>query len=74
MNAIDPASPNALQKALEVYVNAALLQAFGTQLQNDPEYAHLLQDVLEALPASPDYPQFTQYVQTELNHVQQHKN
>ncbi len=67
--AIDPVSANVAAKALEVFVNAALLDAFGTEIQNDPEYAHLLHDVLEALQLSPDYQAFTEFALTELNHA-----
>lgn len=67
--AIDPASTSSTDKALEVYINAALLETFGAELLNDPAYAHLLSDVLEGIKLSPDYPSFTQFVRSELNHV-----
>lgn len=67
--AIDQSKSNAPQKVIEVYVNAALLDTFGAKLQNDPNYAHLLADVLEALTESPDYSDFIEFAQTELQHV-----
>ncbi len=67
--AIDPAAANSTHKALEVYVGAALLDAFGAELVNDPAFAHLLSDVLAGLAQSPDHATFTAFVKTELNHV-----
>ncbi len=69
MAGIDPTTANSTQKALEVYVGAALLDAFGAELVNDPAFAHLLSDVLAGLALSPDYASFTEFVQTELANV-----
>jgi hypothetical protein len=67
--AIDPNAANSTKKGLEVYINAALLETFGSQLINDPAYAHLLSEVLEGMEQSPDYASFTRFVQAELKHV-----
>lgn len=69
LSAIDPNASNSTHKALEVYIGAALIDAFGAELMNDPAYAHLLSDVLEAIEQSPDYASFTEFVQTELKNV-----
>ena len=66
---IDPTAPNCTHKALEVYINAALLEEFGTEIANDPAFAHLLADVLETIQLSPDYDEFARFVQAELNHA-----
>lgn len=69
LSTIDPTASNSTHKALEVYINAALLEEFGTEIANDPAFAHLLADVLEAIQLSPDYDEFARFVQTELTHA-----
>jgi hypothetical protein len=66
LSMIGPAHADAVGLALEMAIQAALLDEFGPAFGNDPGFGNLLADVLEAIHQSAQFPVFEHYIQQQL--------
>ncbi|POZ63779.1 hypothetical protein [Chromobacterium alticapitis] len=71
LRAIDPAWPDAVQRALDVHVRALLTEEFGAGMATDPAFGGLAADVCEAISQHPQFETLAAYLRQQLQ--QAHK-
>ncbi|MEW4339527.1 hypothetical protein [Chromobacterium vaccinii] len=71
LRSIDPAWPDAEQRALEVHVRALLAQELGTGAASDPAFGGLVTDVVETIRQHPRFETLAAYLRQQLQ--QAHK-
>ncbi|WP_144408904.1 hypothetical protein [Chromobacterium vaccinii] len=71
LRSIDPAWPDAEQRALEVHVRALLAQELGAGAASDPAFGGLVADVAETIRQHPRFETLAAYLRQQLQ--QAHK-
>ncbi|MGY8627991.1 hypothetical protein B0T37_21765 [Chromobacterium violaceum] len=69
LRSIDPAWPDAEQRALEVHVRALLAQELGVGAATDPAFGGLVADVAEAIRQHPQFETLAAYLRQQLQHA-----
>lgn len=66
LRAIDPAWPDAEQRALDLHVRSFLAEEFGSGAATDPAFGELVADVAEAIRQHPQYETLAAYLRQQL--------